>query len=323
MKLLNKGYFCKLTRKFFLVGPILFFLVFSTQAKEKLNILTSTMNLKSLVQNVAGDRVYVESITKGPQDPHFLSAKPSYMVKARRADLIILVGMDLEVGWLSNIIHGARNPQIRKGQTGYLDVSQFIKALSVPKGKVDRFFGDVHPFGNPHFMLDPVRAVQVSMGISQRLSLLDEENKNYYTNNQKQFEKKMREKIKLWKRRIKKSGVTKVVTYHGSFEYFLDRFQLNLVGSIEEKPGIPPSAKHILQLIKKMKNSQSSCILMSSFYRNKKVNKIKKAIPVHMETLPIEVMALEEAKNYELVIEGIVQAIENCGKFDKERRGKG
>lgn len=314
---------CELNRKLFLVAPFLFLFVFSVQAEKKLKVLTSTMNLKSLVESLAGDRVYVESITKGPQDPHFLSAKPSYMVKARGADLIILAGMDLEVGWLPNIIHGARNPQIRKGQTGYLDVSQFIKALSVPKGKVDRFFGDVHPFGNPHFMLDPVRVVQVSRGISQRLSLLDEENKNYYTNNQKRFEKKMREKIKLWKRRIKKSGVTKMVTYHGSFEYFLDRFQLNPVGSIEEKPGIPPSAKHILQLIKQMKDSQSSCILMSSFYRNDKVKKIKKALPVHIETVAIEVEALEEVKSYELVIERMVKAIENCGKFDKEKRGKG
>ena len=325
MKFLKRRYLYKLiSKKSFFIGKLVVFFVcsFTVKAQEKLNVLTTTMNLKSLVESMAGDRVYVESITKGPQDPHFLSAKPSYMVKARKADLLILAGMDLEVGWLPNIIHGARNPQIQKGQSGYLDASQFIKALSVPKGKVDRFFGDVHPYGNPHFMLDPVRVIQVSTGISERLSLLDQENKEHYLKNQKQFEKNMMEKVKIWERRIKKSGVTKIVTYHSSFEYFLDRFQLSHVGLIEEKPGIPPSAKHILQLIKKMKDSQSSCILMSSFYRNKRVKKIKKAIPVHMETVPIEVEALEKVKSYELVIEGVVEAIENCGQFDKDKKEK-
>ncbi len=321
MSFLKREYCCNLNRKVFFIVSFLFLLVFSVtvQAEKKLNVLTTTTSLKSLVESVAGDKVYVESITKGPQDPHFLSAKPSYMVKARKADLLIVAGLDLEVGWLPNIVHGARNPQIQKGQSGYLDASQFIKALSVPKGKVDRFFGDVHPFGNPHFILDPVRGVKVSKEIGQRLSLLDPENKKHYMENQKQFEKNIMEKMKAWERRIKNSGVTKIVTYHSSFEYFLDRFNLNLVGLIEEKPGIPPSVKHILQLIKKMKDTQSSCILMSSFYRNDKIKKIEKALPVRVETVSIEVGALKKAKNYELVIEGVVEAIENCGQFDKDK----
>ena len=199
-------------KRSFFTGMFLLIFIFAikVQAEEKLNILTSTMNLKSITESVAGDEVQLESITKGPQDPHFLSAKPSYMLKARKADLLIFMGMDLEIGWLPNIIKGARNPQIQKGQIGYLEASQFIKALSVPEGKVDRFFGDVHPFGNPHFLLDPLRAIQVSKGISQRLSLLDPKNKSYYIENQKQFEKNIKEKIKTWKKRIKDSGVTKL-----------------------------------------------------------------------------------------------------------------
>ena len=312
-------------KRSFFTGMFLLIFIFSikVQAEERLNILTSTMNLKSITESIVGDRVQLESITKGPQDPHFLSAKPSYMFKARKADLLIFMGMDLEIGWLPNIIKGARNPQIQEGQIGYLDASQFIKALSVPEGKVDRFFGDVHPFGNPHFLLDPLRAIQISKGISQRLSLLDPKNKNYYMENQKQFERNVKEKIKTWKKRIKDSGVTKIVTYHSSFEYFLDQFQLNLVGLVEEKSGIPPSAKHILKLIKKMKDSQCSCILMSSFYSNERIKKVNEAIPVHIETVAIEVMALKEVKHYALVIEGIVQAIENCGEFDKNKKGKG
>ena len=112
------------------------------------------------------------------------------------------------------------------------------------------------------------------------------------------------------------------MTYHNSFEYFLDQFPLNLVGLVEEKSGIPPSAKHVLKLINKMKDSQCTCILMSSFYSNERIKKIKEAIPVHIETVPIEVMALKKAKNYALVIERIVKAIENCGEFDKNKKGK-
>lgn len=319
MKILKKRQVYKFISKL----TVLFVCSFMVEAQGKLNILTTTTSLKSLVESVAGDKVHVESITKGPQDPHYISAKPSYMVKARKADLLIMAGLDLEVGWLPNIIHGARNPQIQKGRSGHLDVSQFIKALSVPKGKVDRFFGDVHPFGNPHFMLDPVRGVRVSRAISQRLSLLDQENKEHYQKNQKRFEKNIMEKMKTWERRIKKSGVKEVVTYHSSFEYFLDRFKLNLVGLVEEKPGIPPSAKHILRLIKKMKENQSSCILMASFYRNEKLKKIKKALRVHIEAVPTEVEAVESAKSYELVIERVVEAIENCGQFDRDKNKKG
>lgn len=307
--------------KFVFIGKILLllFLPLEVQAEEKLNVLTSTMNLKSITESIGGGKIQLESITRGPQDPHFLSAKPSYMLKVRRANLLVFAGMDLEVGWLPGIVKGARNLKIRKGQAGYLDTSQFVEALSVPKGKVDRFFGDVHPFGNPHFLLDPLRAIQVSKGVSQRLSLLDPKNKSYYMENQKQFENSIKEKTKAWRKRIKDSGITKVVTYHDSFEYFLDQFQLNLVGLVEEKSGIPPSAKHILKLVKKMKDSRCSCILMSSFYNNKRVKKINDAIPVHIETVAIEVMALEKVENYALVIEGIVQAVENCGKFNKKR----
>ena len=303
---------------------ILFLFIFLsvTQAEGKLNVLTSTMNLKSLTENIAEDRIHLESIIKGPQDPHFLSPKPSYMLKARKADLLVLIGMELEIGWLPGIIHGARNPHIQKGKEAYLDVSRFIKALSIPEGKVNRFFGDIHPFGNPHYLLDPLRAVQVSGGISQKLSLLDQENADFYIKNQEQLERNIKEKMKLWRKRIKDSGVKKIVTYHSSFEYFLDQFQLELVGLIEEKPGIPPSVKHILQLIQKMKDGQCSCILMSSFYGNERAKKIQKVIPVHIETVAIEVMALEKIKDYFLVMEGVVQAIENCGNFNKDRKGK-
>lgn len=309
------------TLVWYIVKTLLLSLSFFTSANEakKLNVLTSTTNIKSLTKYIAGDYIQLDSLTKKEQDPHFLSAKPSYMLKAAKSDLFIFNGLDLEVGWLSLIIQGAKNPQIQKGQSGHLDASQFISALSVPQGKVDRFFGDIHPFGNPHYFLDPLRAIQVSKGILQKLLELDSKNKEHYIKNQKLFEKNIKEKMKEWRKRIQKSKVKKVVTYHSSFEYFLDRFQLKLIGSIEEKPGIPPSAKHILNLIKKIKSSQSSCVLVSSFYNRKWEDKIQSLTPIHVESVAVEVMALKNAKNYSLLIENIVQAIENCGVFAKNK----
>ena len=292
----------------------------SFPVEGKLKVLTSSTNLKSLTEYIAGDRIQLESILKGAQDPHFLSAKPSYMLKARRADLLIFIGMDLEVGWLPGIIAGARNPKIQRGRSGYLDLSQFVKALSVPEEKVDRFFGDVHPYGNPHYLLDPLRAVQVSKGISEKLSELDPKNKDHYFNNQKLFESQIKEKMEVWRKKIQDSGVRRLVTYHSSFEYFLKEFRLKLTGLIEEKPGIAPSAKHVLSLINQMRKSQTSCILMSSFYDKERVKKIKQSTPAQIEVVAIEVGALKEVTDYFLVIEGLVQAIENCGAFIKERR---
>ena len=301
------------------ISIFLFVCFISFQGEGKLKVLTTTTNIQSLTKSIAGARIHLEVLLKGPQDPHFISPKPSYMIKARGADLLILAGMELEIGWLPLIIQGARNPRIQPGQRGYLDVSQFIQALSVPQGKVDRFFGDIHPFGNPHYFLDPLRAVQVSKGISEKLSELDPKNTEYYIRNQKQFAKNVHGKMKEWKRRIQKSGVKKIVTYHASFEYFLDRFQLDLLGLVEEKPGIPPSAKHILNLIGKMRDSQSSCILVSSFYSNKWAEKIRAALPVHAETVAVEVGASKEATDYISLMEGAVRAVENCGQFSKAR----
>ena len=305
------------------INLFLFVFFVSFQVEGKLSVLTTTANIHSLTKNITGDRVHLKFLIKGPQDPHFISPKPSYMLKARDADLLILNGMELEIGWLPHIIQGSRNPRIQQGQSGYLDVSQFIQALSAPQGKVDRFFGDIHPFGNPHYFLDPLRAIQVSKGIGERLSELDPKNKNYYVKNQEQFEKHIRRKMGEWKERIKNSRVKKVVTYHNSFEYFLNRFQLNLVGLIEEKPGISPSAKHILKLIEKIKINQSSCVLVSSFYNNRWEEKIKKAVPVHIEAVAIEVMSSKKATDYLSLIEGVIQAIENCGYFAKNQKGVG
>src|ERR1700731_3838851 len=140
---------------------------------KKLNVVTSTTDLAALTQEVGGDKVNVESIAKGYQDPHFVEAKPSFLLKLRQADLLIAVGLQLEIGWLPPLITQSGNPRIQVGAAGYLDASQFAEILEVPTGVVTRAMGDVHPLGNPHYWLDPDNGRRVARGIAQKLGELD------------------------------------------------------------------------------------------------------------------------------------------------------
>lgn len=285
----------------------------------KLNVLTTTTTLKSIVESIGGEYIKVTSITKGPQDPHFVEAKPSYMIKARRADLIITVGLELEIGWLPNIIRGSRNPKIMEGNPGHFEASRFITPIEVQHGRVDRSQGDVHGLGNPHFILDPIRAIEIAKALSKRLSQLDANNKVHYQKNVKDFEKKINQKLLEWAERTQRTGIEKVVTYHKTLSYFLHRFHLKLLGEIEPRPGIPPTAKHILSLMETIKREKVSCILVESFFETNAAERIKKSVPVQIEVVPTEVNATRDATDYEALIETIVSSIEKCGEKKREK----
>src|SRR6478735_10936297 len=154
-------------------------------AAKKLNIVTATTDMAALAQEVGGDRVSIEAIAKGYQDPHFVEAKPSFLLKLRQADLLIVVGLQLEIGWLPPLITQSGNPRVQVGGAGYLDASQFAEILEIPQGVVTRAMGDVHPLGNPHYWLDPDNGHRVARGISQKLAELDPGDAAYF---QQQFQ---------------------------------------------------------------------------------------------------------------------------------------
>ena len=298
---------------------LLAFQGFPIEAFAKLNVLTTTTTLKSIAQSIGGQYIKVTSMTKGSQDPHFVEAKPSYMIKARKADLIITVGLELEIGWLPNIIRGSRNPKIMDGNPGHFEANRFITPIEVQHGRVDRSQGDVHGLGNPHFTLDPTRAIEIAKAISKRLSKLDASNEVHYQKSVTDFEKKINQKLLEWTERIKQTGIEKVVTYHKTLNYFLHRFHLKLLGEIEPKPGIPPTAKHILSLMETIKREKVSCILVESFFETNAAERIKKSIPVHIEVVPTEVNATRKATDYEALIETIVFSIEKCGEKKRKK----
>lgn len=288
-------------------------LVITSISHAKLNVVATTADVAALVKVVAGDAIHLSQIAKGSQDPHYIEAKPSFMVKMRDADLIVVNGLSLEVGWLPLLIKGARNPKISEGSKGYLDLGSLITPLGKLTGHISRAMGDVHPEGNPHFTLDPVRMGELSLKVAEKLSKLDSANKDLYLANAKKFQESINVKTKNWKARIEKTGITSLITYHPSLNYFLDRFGLKAPIFLEAKPGVPPSAQHILSVIATVKKENIKLILVDSFFDTKIAERIIKETPTaQVVSVGIAVDSLPGLKNLEDVTEQLIQALEKA-----------
>jgi zinc/manganese transport system substrate-binding protein len=233
---------------------------------KKLNVVTSTTDLAALAQEVGGDRINVESIAKGYQDPHFVEAKPSFLLKLRQADLLISVGLDLEIGWLPPLITQSGNPRVQVGGSGYLDASQFAEILEKPTGPVTRAMGDVHPLGNPHYWLDPDNGRRVAKGIAGKLGELDPQDSSYFQQRFADFDKRLTAAEKNWDEQMKPFRGRKVVTYHTSWTNFARHFGLNVVGYIEPRPGIPPTPQHTIEIIQLMKRDNVKIELIEPYF---------------------------------------------------------
>ncbi len=283
----------------------------ASHAEARLKVVTTTADLKAVTEVVVGGFADVTAIAKGSQDPHFVEAKPSYMVKVRDADLVISNGLSLETGWLPTLLRGSRNPKILSGRPGNLDLGASIEPIEKPTGFVTRSMGDVHPEGNPHYMLDPVRVGTVAELIAQRLGELDPTNKAGYLERAKAYQTKLTEKSKQWKARLEKSQVQAVVTYHPSMNYFLSRFGLRVPIHLEAKPGVPPAAQHILSVIETMKAEKIKLVLVDNFFDTKIAERVAKDVP-GSKVISVGVAVGSEAglERSEDVIEQIVKAIE-------------
>ncbi len=233
------------------------------------------------------------------------------MVKISRADLVVSNGLSLETGWLPSLIRGGRNPRVNPGTKGHLVLGDSAEPLDIAQGKVTRASGDVHPEGNPHFMLDPIRVGKLGVVIAERLGELDEPNRAAYIESARAFQKDLEEKTKKWDERIKKSGVTKTVTYHNDMLYFLERFGVKAIGFLEPKPGIPPTAQHILSIMDLVKKEKVGVILVENYFDTKIADRLTAEVPsVKVKVVGISVGSKPELKTHADVIEQIVQAIE-------------
>jgi len=238
----------------------------SLAVAKKLTVVTATTDIAALAQEVGGDKISVESIAKGYQDPHFVEAKPSFLLKLRQADLLIVVGLQLEIGWLPPLINQSGNARIQVGAPGYLDASQFAEILDIPTGTVTRAMGDVHPLGNPHYWLDPENGRRIAKGIAGKLGDLDPSNTAYYQERFQDFDKRLAAAEQKWDAEMKPYHGRKVVTYHNSFPNFAKHFSLNVIGYVEPRPGIPPTPSHTIELIGLMKRENCKVILVEPYF---------------------------------------------------------
>ena len=267
-------------------------------ARAELNVVAATQDLASIAQEIGGDKIKVTPMAKGYQDPHFVEAKPSFVLTLNRADLLIVVGRDLEIGWLPPLITQSRNAKIQPGSKGYLDPSQTAKILELPTGTVTRAMGDVHPLGNPHYWLDPENGRRIAQAIKDRLSELDAANAAYYAQREADFSRRLTEAQQRWKAQMAPYKGLKVVTYHRSWANFVDAFGLDVIGYVEPKPGIPPTPQHTLDVINAMKAQNVKLILVEPYFDLKTPNSIAEKTGARVVVLPPSVGGVPAATDY-------------------------
>ena len=245
-------------------------LLFSLNAfAAKLNVVTATEDLASITREVAGDRADVTAIAKGFQDPHFVEPKPSFLLLLRKADLLEVVGLDLEIGWLPPLIDQSRNSSILPGASGYLDVSRGVEVLDRPTGAVNRSMGDVHPMGNPHYWLDPANAVRIAIQVEKKLEELRPADATFFQQRLNTFKARLNDANKRWTAMLAPYRGAKIVSYHNSWPNFARRYGLNIVGYVEPKPGVPPSPSHTFELMNMMKAQKVKAIIMEPYFDSK------------------------------------------------------
>jgi len=281
------------------IGTVLLISILaSPAAAKKLNVVTATTDIAALAQEVGGDRISVESIAKGYQDPHFVEAKPSFLLKLRQADLLIIVGLQLEIGWLPPLITQSGNARIQVGANGYLDASQFAEILEIPTGVVTRAMGDVHPLGNPHYWLDPDNGRRVARGIAQKLGELDPADGSYFQERFQDFDKRLTAAEQKWDDEMAPFHGRKLVTYHNSFTNFGKHFHLNVIGYVEPRPGIPPTPSHTFELIGLMKRENCKLVLVEPYFDMKTPNSIGAATGAKVAVYLPSVGGEKQVTNY-------------------------
>jgi len=245
-------------------------------AQAKLNVVATLPDFSSLAREIGGDKIDIVTLAKPTEDPHFVDARPSFVVSLRSADVLIDGGAELEIGWLPPLLQNARNPKIEIGKPGRLQASQGIRLMNVP-ANVTRAAGDVHALGNPHFAADPIIAKAIAQHIAQSFSALDSVNATFYDANYKKFESTIDAKLQEWGAALLPFKGQNVVAYHDSWPYFAHRFGLKIDIFLEPKPGIPPSPSHLVEVIAQMKAQKIKAIMVEPFHDRKIAEKVASA----------------------------------------------
>lgn len=283
-------------------------------AQERIRVVATLPVLAELVEAVGGDRVEVTAIATPLQDPHFVDAKPSYILAASRAQMFVTAGMDLEVGWEPLVREGSRNADIQVGAPGYVDASAHVQKLGVPTGRIDRSRGDVHPYGNPHYWLDPLNAVPLTADIALALTRVDPANAGLYNDRRRQFLAALERRMSVWRSRMAPLRGQPVASYHESWEYFARRFGLEILGTLEPKPGIPPSPSHLARLMDRMKARDVLLILKEPYYEDKNPQLVARETGARVVELPNQPQAGQDYLEFvDSLVDRVVAAARATG----------
>lgn len=267
-------------------------------ASAQLKVVTSTTDLYDIATAVGGDRIKASHIGEGFQDPHFIEAKPSFVLQLRNADVWAFVGLDLEIGWMPLLLDGARNPKIQLGGSGYLDVSRAMPVIDLPKGAVDRSMGDVHPLGNPHYWLDPENGRRMARLFLAKFSELDPKDAAIFAANEKAFEERLGTTEKGWQAQLAQIKGKPVVAWHTSWNYFAEYTGMKIVAFMEPKPGVPPSPSHLLSVVQAVRTSGAKVIIMEPFYDRKMADLVARQTGATVLILPPSVGGVPGITNY-------------------------
>ncbi len=280
-------------------------------AHAKLRVVTSIETLADFTRQVGGDRVDVTALARGYQDPHFIDAKPSLVLALNRADALVYVGLDLEIGWLPPLVQQSRNPRIQRGQPGNIDASTAIKPEDIPNVPANqlRALGDIHPLGNPHYWLPPDNARAVARLVAQRLTALDAAGADAYRIALAAFEQRLDAKQKEWAKTAAPLRGTRVVTYHKSWSYVARWLGLQEMGYVEPKPGTPPTANHTAQLIELMKKSNVRLVVVESFYPSGLARFVAENAHARLVAAPSDVGAAPAIKSYFDLVDAVLAAL--------------
>ncbi len=280
------------------------------KAQARLRVVSTVEDLAYFARAIGGDAADVQSILKGYQDPHFAAARPSYMVTVSRADLVLSVGLDLEIGWLPLVLQGARNPDVLPGNSGFLDCSQFITPIEVPPAGADRSKGDLHPKGNPHYWLDPENALAVARGIAARMGQLDPASTSVFQGGLARLEAEIASARDEVRTMLQGVDPPAIVTYHVTFSYFFDRFGLRATAYIEPKPGIPPTPSHVATLNETLARlPRPPLFLVEPYYDPDIPREMAERTRGRAVIVPSSVGGIAGADSYRAVLTAVARAI--------------
>ncbi len=320
-------------------------------AADPIPVVATVPNLGAIAEAVGGDRIKVTTIASGVQDAHFIDPKPSFILKVRAARLLLVNGLDLEIGWIPPLTEGARNARVLRGGEGYIDCSAGIEVVEIPTGAISRAMGDVHPYGNPHYLTDPVNAVFVARRLADLFAAESPADAESFRARLESFTRKLSvalfgaelvdlvggdrlarlartgelegylsatvvdgapltAKLGGWTGRMRRWAGTNIVTYHRDWSYFAHRFGLHVVDYVEPKPGIPPSAKHLVELTERLSRGDVRLIVTRPFLEKRSTTRLRESTGVPVVTLPIEVGGAEGTGDYIALFDHVIATLD-------------